>query len=312
MNKLMEEAGRLKLENWAERKLSDTHAKSTDITLVEVLVPVQSRLIGRTLSQLDFYWRYHAAVLGVRRRGVVLKQRLAKIPFEHGDTLLLQGHQSDLDHLGKEQDFILLQELSALKLRNSRAYLAIAILAGVVLSAAVGVLPILSAALVGCGLMVLSRCLTMQEVYDALDMKVILLLAGLIPLGYALDNTGAAQTVVIWALDALGQNPRLALAATYLLTMLLTALMSNNATAVLLAPLCFSLGDKLGVSPAPFVLAVTFAASTCFTTPVGYQTNAMVYGPGDYRYIDFIKVGLPLNLLFFALSVWLIPLWWHF
>lgn len=312
VNALIEAADRLKLENWAEHKLGESHAKSHDVGLAEVIVPHQSRLVGRTLAQLDFYWRYHAAVLAVRRRGTVLNQRLSEVRFEIGDTLLLQGHQTDLAHLSAEKDFILLQSLSDLRLRKNRAIMAMGIISGVVGLSAIGVAPILTMALIGVAAMIISRCLTVNEAYEAIDMKVIVLLAGMIPLGYAMSHTGTAGMIVDFVLGAIGKNPTAAVAAIYALTMVLTAVISNNATAVLLAPIAISTATKLGVSPTPFLVAITFAASTCFTTPVGYQTNTMVYGPGGYKYTDFVKVGLPLNLLLFGVTVFLIPLFWPF
>ena len=311
-NTLIEAADRLKLENWADHKLTDSHAKSNEISMAEVIVPTQSRLVGRTLAQLDFYWRYHAAVLGVRRRGSVLKERLSEVRFQIGDTLLLQGHQTDLAHLSSEKDFILLQSLSDLRLRKHRAFTAIAIIVGVVGLAALGVASILTMAMVGVAAMVISRCLTVNEAYESIDMKVIVLLAGMIPLGYAMAHTGTADIIVDFVLGTIGKDPLTAMAAIYALTMVLTAVISNNATAVLLAPIAISTATELGVSPTPFLVAITFAASTCFTTPVGYQTNTMVYGPGGYKYTDFVRIGLPLNIILFGVTVYLIPLFWPF
>jgi di/tricarboxylate transporter len=312
VNALIAAADRLRLENWADNKLTESGSKSNDISLMEVIVPNDSRLVGRTLSQLDFYWRYHAAVLGVRRRGGVLRERLSKTTFEAGDTLLLQGHTTDLAHLANEQDFILLQSLSDLRVRQHRALTALGIIGMVVVGAALGIASILTLALIGVVAMVVTRCLTTTEAYDAIDMRVVVLLAGMIPLGYAMASTGTARMLVDFALSFLGSNPLFALIAIYAVTMLLTEAVSNNATAVLMAPIAIATADKLGVSPMPFLVAITFAASTCFTTPVGYQTNTMIYGPGGYKYTDFIRVGLPLNLLFLCIASVFIPVFWPF
>lgn len=313
VNRVLEVEGRLKIEDWAEKKLSDSHLKSDDMSMMEVIVPANSQLIGKTLTQLDFYWRYHAAVLGVRRRGEVLRERIANIRFEESDNLLLRGHKEDLARLSTEKDFIFFQDLSALQLKKRRAVIALMILITVVLAAATGFCSLLTAALSGAAAVVATRCLSLREAYEAIDMKVIMLLAGLIPLGFAMQNTGTANVIVETMLNATGNSsPFLVLCVFYVITMILTALMSNSATAVLLAPLAIGVAETLQVDPHPFLIAITFAASTCFTTPVGYQTNAMVYGPGGYKYLDYLIVGLPLNIIFFVISVTLIPVFWSF
>jgi di/tricarboxylate transporter len=313
VNRVLEIEGRLKIEGWADKKLSEAHLKSDDVSIMEVIVPAHSNIIGNTLTQLDFYWRYHAAVLGVRRRGAVLRERIADISFEESDNLLLQGHKDDLAKLSSEKNFIFFQDLSVLKLKKRRAIIALMILITVVLAAATGFCSLLTAALCGAAGVVGTRCLSLREAYEAVDMKVIMLLAGLIPLGYAMQNTGTANLIVESLLSITGNSgPFMVLCVFYLITMILTALMSNSATAVLLAPLAIGVAQTLQVDPHPFLIAITFAASTCFTTPVGYQTNAMVYGPGGYKYLDYLIVGLPLNIIFFVISVTVIPIFWHF
>ncbi|MFT7145094.1 MAG: di/tricarboxylate transporter [Alphaproteobacteria bacterium] len=313
VGKVMESEGLLKIEDWAEGNLNDVHLEGDDVTLVEVVVPGRSNIIGRTLTQLDFYWRYHAAVLGVRRHGEVLHERIAKIDFKEGDTLLLQGHKQDLMQLADEKDFMLLQDLSVLRLKKRRSVIAFMILLWVILAASTGFLTILAASLIGAIGMIVTRCLSASEAYESLDFKVIVLLAALIPLGTAMQTTHMVDMAVDFIILQVGQyGPTVAMAVIYLLAMVLTALMSNAATAVLLAPLALAIADGFAVDPKPFLMAVAFAASTCFSTPVGYQTNIMVYGPGGYKYVDFLKVGLPLNIIFFAISVTLIPLFWPF
>lgn len=313
VDRVMDASSRLKLEDWAEGKLSDAHLQSDDVSLVEVLVPRGSRLIGRSLTQLDFYWRYHAAVLAVRRHAEVLHQRIAHIQFREGDMLLLQGHKDDLEHLDDEKDFMLLQDLSSMRLNKRRAWFALLWMGFFLGTVGYGVLPVLTAALVTAAGMVITRCLSLQEAYGSINLPVIILLAGLIPLGIAMQNTGAASVMAHAMLEYLGAwGPVAALLALYVVTMVLTAIMSNTATAALLAPLALGMAHDLGVSATPFLVAVAFAASTCFTTPVGYQTNMMVYGPGGYKYMDFLKVGLPLNLIFLALSMLFIPKFWPF
>tara|TARA_R110000868_G_scaffold218576_1_gene469059 strand:+ start:215585 stop:217375 length:1791 start_codon:yes stop_codon:yes gene_type:complete len=313
VGKVMESEGLLKVEDWAEGNLNSVHLEGDDVTMVEVVVPSGSNVVGRTLTQLDFYWRYHAAVLGVRRRGEVLHERIANIDFKEGDTLLLQGHKNDLMKLADEKDFMLLQDLSTLRLKKRRSVIAFMILLAVVLSAATGIFSILAASLMGAIGMIVTRCLTASEAYESVDFKVVVLLAGLIPLGAAMQSSNMVDMGVSLIIQYVGQyGVHVVLAVLYLLTMILTSLMSNAATAVLLAPLALAVAESFGVDAKPFLMAVAFAASTCFSTPVGYQTNVMVFGPGGYKYMDFIKVGLPLNLIFLAISVTLIPLFWPF
>lgn len=310
---VMDAVGRLKLEDWAEGKLSDQHLESDDVGLVEVLLPRGSKLLGKTLTQLDFYWRYHAAVLGVRRHDAVLKKRIADIPFEEGDMLLLQGHKDDLKKLQEERDFMFLNDLSTMRLKKKRAVVALMLMALFVVAASSGMFSILTAALMCAAAMVMTRCLSTREAYQSFNIPVILLLACLIPLGIAMQSTGAATWLADTLLSVIGKlGPTASLAGVYVMTMVLTAVMSNTATAALLAPIALGLATALDVNPQPFLVAVAFAASSCFTTPVGYQTNMMVYTPGGYKYKDFLKVGLPLNLIFMLLTVFLIPKFWAF
>lgn len=313
VSRILEDADSLKLENWAERKLNETHQKSSDIELLEVIVPNNSRMVGRTLKQVDFYWRYHAAVLAIKRNGTQLKERIGQTELATGDTLLLQGHREDLEHLNNQRDFLLLKEHPDLRLRNHRALTAIFIMMAVVGASALGLTSIFQASLMGVAAMLLTGCLSIQQAYDAIDRKVIILLGCLIPLGAAMNSTGVAEGFVRTIMDSIGHTePVYILGALYAITMVLTAVLSNTATAILLAPIALVTGSTLGVDPKPFLIAITFAASTCFTTPVGYQTNAMVHGPGAYKYTDYLKIGLPLNLIFMVISIYYIPKIWPF
>ncbi len=312
-DRVLDAAHRLGLQDWAEGKLTDAHLKSDDVGLLEVLIPKGAKLIGKNLSQLDFYWRYHAAVLGVRRQNATLQSRISQIQFQEGDMLLLQGHSDDLTAISKDRDFIVLNDLSSLRLKKQKALTSLIIMGAFLFLAASGILSVLAAALSCAALMLLTKCLTLEEAYESLSLPVILLLAGLIPLGLAMQHTGAADWLAHATIALIGNlGPTVTLGVIYGLTMILTAIMSNTATAALLAPLSLGIAHTLGVSPIPFLVAVTFAASTCFTTPVGYQTNMMVYAPGGYKYLDFIKVGLPLNLMLMGLSIYLIPFFWPF
>lgn len=179
--------------------------------------------------------------------------------------------------------------------------------------AALKIVPIVTTAILGCVAMLLTRCITLEEAYEAIDWRVVILLGGILPLGIAMQNTGAAALIAQNTVQLVGSfGPTAVLAAFYILTAILTEAMSNNASAILLAPIAVSTAVQMGISPTPLLMAVTFAASTSFATPVGYQTNMMIYNPGGYKFIDFMKVGIPLIAIFCVVSVLMIPRIWPF
>jgi len=302
-----------KLEIAPEHQLQDKELKAEDLSMVQAVVPPGSELVGRTLSSVYFHRRYHAIVLAVQRRGHRLNRKINDIRLSAGDSLLVQGPLEEIDELRKDENFIVLEEIKEGVLRKKKMPLALGIIAGAVLLATFGVMPIAASALVGSVLMILTGCLGLDDAYKAIDWKVIFLLAGLLPLGVAMETSGAAAFIARYSLELVsGYGPVAALAVLYLLTAALTETMSNNAAAVLLAPIAILTAADLGVDPKPFLFAVAFAASTSFATPIGYQTNVMIYNPGGYKYTDFVKVGVPLNIIFWALAVYFIPKFWPF
>jgi di/tricarboxylate transporter len=307
----LKEAAKLELQ--AEFELRDETLQDEEMVLVQALVSPQSQLIGRTLKNLFFRHRYNALVLAIHRRGALLRDKLNAVRLELGDALLVMVAKKDVDDLRGADDFIILGEVQEPSLHRRKAPIALATVAGVVGLAATGAMPILVSAILGCVVMVLSRCVSLEEAYKAVDWKVIFLLAGILPLGIAMEKTGAARWLASHAIDlAGGLGPVAVLAAIYQLTAALTEAMSKNATAVLPAPVAIATSTQLGIDPKPLLMAVTFAASTSFATPIGYQTNAMVYNVGGYKYTDFLKVGVPLNLLFWVLATLFIPVFWPF
>lgn len=251
--------------------------------------------------------------MALRSHGGVQRQQLARIQLEAGDALLLLARKEHLGRLRSSRHILLQEELDAPALRSRKSGIAIAIMFGVVVLAALGVMPILVSAIIGCLAMMLTGCLTQEEGYAAVDWKVVFLMAAILPLGIALEHSGAAAAAASIAMQSVGElGPVAVLATVYLLTAVLTEFMSNTAAAVLIAPLAMSTAAAMGIDPRPLLIAVTFAASTSFSTPVGYQTNTMVYNAGGYRFSDFVKAGLPLNLLFWVLAVVFIPLLWPF
>ena len=299
------------LELMKNVRVRDQQLSSPETQLIEVLIPPRSTLIGSTLQTSDFFRRYRSSILAIQRRGKILKERLADIELNSNDTLLLQGNRSDVLRLMSSANVIVTNELSELYFRKNKAIAALLLTLIMVCLAAFNIVPVMIAAIIGGVGMVLTRCLTVEEAYNAIDWKIIFLLGGIIPLGLAMEQSGAALLLADRVLTPLlVYGPIVLLAITYLVSAILTEVMSNNATAAILAPIAIILAGSINADPRPFLIAITFAASTSFTTPIGYQTNTMVYSPGGYRFTDFTRIGLPLNIIFFILATLLIPLIW--
>jgi len=279
--------------------------------MVEVLVTPGSSIEGRTLRDARFVQTFEAVVLAIRHLGVNLPGRLPDRRIENGDILLVHGPERALHALAGERGFVVLGEVPGPGARRPGAGPAVAILAAVVLAAGIAGVPIVTAALLGVGLMVLTRCVTLREIYAELDWSLIFLLAGLIPLGIAMDETGAALWIGQGVARVAGPyGPVIVVAAFYLVTSLLTEAMSNNAAAVVLTPIALITAADLGMNPYALLVAVMFGASASFMTPIGYQTNTLIYGPGGYRFSDFVRVGAPLNLLLLVTAAITIPRFW--
>ncbi len=299
------------LELEPEFQLRDSLFHGGDQVLTEVMVAPGSRFVGQTLKELEFNWHYNATALAIQRRGQVVREKLKDVRLYIGDVLLLLTTRDEMRVLRGNPNLIVMSEREDASYNRWRAVTAIAIMAAVVAAAALGWLKIVVAALLGSVALLLTRCLDPKDVYQAIDWRVIMLLAGILPLGIALQNSGAAGFLAGTMMDLVGDwGPIAALAVTYLITALLTEAMSNNAAAVLMAPIAVASAQALDSNPTAFLVAVAFAASTSFATPVGYQTNTMVYNAGGYRFTDFVRVGAPLNLLFWLLAVMLIPVFW--
>lgn len=286
---------------------------SEEAVLVEAVVAPRSTLDGRSLKQARFRSRYGLTALAVRHRGVVMRENLEILPLRAGDVLLFEVEKEHLEQLREDRTFVLVSQVELPLFRKSRMLTAIAIVLGVVVAAATGTVPIVSGAIVGCILMVLSRCLNLEEAYRAINWQVIFLLAGVLTLGTALEKTGAARLLGNLLVENVGAwGPVALVSGLYLATSLLTEMMSNNATAALLAPIAIAAAESLHIDSRPLLMAIAFAASASFMTPVGYQTNTLIYGPGQFRYADFLRVGTPLNILFWILATIFIPRFWPF
>ena len=267
--------------------------------LVEVVVAPGSFLVGESLASTNFRQRYDATVLALRRGGDIVRERMDHRQLRVGDTLLIQATGDSIDRLNNNRDFIVAQEVTRPDFRESKIPVAVGLILAVVGVAALTPVPIVVAALAGALGMVLTGCLKPTEVYDSVQWDVIVLLAGVIPLGIAMQETGGADYLAeLVVLAATALPPLGVLALMYVVTAVLTNIVSNNAAVVLMVPVAAQVATDVGASVFAFILAVTFAASTAFMTPVGYQTNLFVYGPGGYRFTDYVKVGAPLQLLF--------------
>lgn len=280
-------------------------------TLVEAIVGPQSRLVGRTLRQERMRRRFGVYPIAVHRQGENLDGRLEEVKLRVGDTLLMEGAPDDLRRVAKDADLINLSTPTERGVRHEKALIAILTLAGVVIFSALNVLPIAAAAWIGVAVVLLTGCIDAEEGIQAVEWNVILLLYCMLTIGAGLEQTGAVEVVVHLAEPILADLPPIAvLAAVYILGSLMTEIVTANAVAVVVTPLAIALAQQLGYDPRPFAVAVMFAASASFATPVGYQTNTLVYSAGGYMFKDFIKVGLPLNIICGIVTVLLTPLVW--
>ncbi len=302
-----------KLESEHEFRFAENSPGDQEMRLAETVVAPRSWLIGQTLGEVEFHRQFRCMVLGVQTGDSVVSERLDAQRLKFGDALLLLGPRDEIARLRNDPGFLMLDRIDEPSLRRSKIPLALGIFATVVILAALNIVPILASAIFGCVALVATRCLSIEEACEAIDWRVIFLLAGALPLGLALEKSGAAAILAQGTLAVTSSfGPWVTLAVVYLVTAILTEFISNSATAVLLAPVALAVAAALGVDSRPFLMAVCFAASTSFCTPVGYQTNAMVQHPGGYRFADYLKIGLPLNLMFWLLSVWFIPKFWPF
>jgi di/tricarboxylate transporter len=279
--------------------------------LAEVVLAPSSRFRGRTLRQIDFRSRFGLAVLAIRHEGRTLFARLGDISLDFGDSLLLQGSVDKINLLRRERDFLLL-DMPPLETRRIRkAPVSVAILLGVLVVVAAGWLHVSAAMFIGALLMVLSGTLTMDEAYRSIEWKSVFLIAGMLPLGLAMENTGTAQLLADQIVALVGDwGPLAVMMGIYLMTGLLTEVMSNAAATVLAVPIAIDAARSLGANPQAFVMAIVIAASTSFLMPIGHQVNVLVFGPGGYRFADYTRVGIWLNLILFILTALILPLIW--
>ncbi|MEO8802791.1 MAG: SLC13 family permease [Rudaea sp.] len=311
--RLQEFRQRLKLEIAPVAEMLDAPQTEQRRVLIEAMVAPGTRMLGQTVEEVDFRWNYKASVLAVQRRSQIVREQIKRARLAVGDILLLLVDEPALRHLRNDSGLVVLSERGDKRASRRKAPLAIAILVAVIALAGFGVLPIVVSAVIGCAAMAVTGCFSFEDVYEAMDWKVVILLGAILPLGIALDKTGLARQIVDAGMSVVGPHgPLAALLMVYLLTALLTEMMGHNPSVVLMAPIAISIAHAMHVDAIPFVITVAFAAATSFATPVGYPTNTMVYAAGGYKFTDFMKVGIPMILLFCALSMWLIPHFWPF
>jgi di/tricarboxylate transporter len=300
----------LSLQSNKELKRVD-QVSAVETTTVEVLITPGCRMVGRSLGAMRLRRRYGVYVLAVHRRNQNIGTQLDELIVRVGDTLLLEGNAEDIQRLSADMDMVEVSQPTAKAYRRSHAPIAIASLFGIVLLAAFGVAPILMLSIAAVSLVLITRCIDAEEAFSFIDGRLLALIFSMLAIGAALDASGAVSLIVAAVAPYLGMLPPFLLVwAVYLLTSVMTEMVSNNAVAVVVTPIAIGLAQAMGLDPRPLVVAVMVAASASFATPIGYQTNMMVYGPGGYKFTDFMKVGIPLNLSIGLLASFLIPFIW--
>lgn len=294
-------------------KREETDQKDDTHRLYEIILPFGSSLTGSSLQTLMFSQKYHLSVLAIRHRNEIIIDKLAQVALREGDMLLVLGKQDTIDRLESQKLIITLSEYEKKKTNYRKAIPAILIGIAVILVASLNLTGILISAMVGALLMILTGVLTPNEAYKAVEWKVIFMMAGVLSMGSALEKTGGAELIAQFIETNLGQyDARITLSIIYLVSFVSTNLISSKATAALMAPIVISLAAAMEVSYRPFLVAVMFACSLTFMTPMSYPTNTMVYAPGNYKFNDFLKFGTPLNLITWVAASFVIPYFFPF
>ncbi|MEZ5777960.1 MAG: SLC13 family permease [Paracoccaceae bacterium] len=284
---------------------------SVQTETVEVLISPGCRMVGRSLGELRLRRRYGVYPLAVHRRNQNIGRQLDDLVVVVGDTLLLEGAAEDIQRLAADMDLADVSRPTVKAYRRRMAPIAFGVMAAIVILAGLGVAPILSLSVVGVAVVLLTRCIDADEAFSFIEGRLLAMIFAMLAVGAALDHSGAARLLVRWVSPVLTDlPPQIVILVVYLMATTLTEVVSNNAVGVVFTPVAIELGNSLGLDPRGLVVAVMFAASAAFSTPIGYQTNMLVYGPGGYRFTDYLKVGIPLNVTLAITASFIIPLLW--
>jgi di/tricarboxylate transporter len=303
----------LKLQPVPDREIQPWEDEPTQsaFELAEVVLSPKSSLNGKTFKEIDFRARYGLSVLALRHQSKMVYSRMGDRPLNFGDSLLVQGPVENINRLRSDRNFLLLDMPKLEKRRVKKAPIAIFILLGVLMVVSTSLLHVSIAMFIGALLMVLSGTLTMDEAYQSIEWKAVFLIAGMLPLGLAMESTGTAQFLADQIINLIGDlGPMAVMLGIYIMTGLLTEVMSNAAATVLAVPIAIDAARSLGADPHAFVMAIVIAASTSFLMPIGHQVNVLVYGPGGYKFFDYTKVGVWLNLLLLIMTAIFLPIIW--
>ena len=282
--------------------------------LLEGIIGPQSSIIGRTLKELKFRQRFGVLILGIHRQSGEFRRNFDDVKIHSGDTLLIEGPPQAIARVKNEKDFVSLSETSEPSIRKGKSLIAALITLAFVIAASVSGQPIFVVALLASIAMLATRCIDPSDAYNSVSWNIIFLIIGMLGIGKAMEVTGGAQFIADGVLNIFGESPKpvIILAVVYLLSSILTELISNNAVAVLLTPIVVGIAETLGIDARPLIVAMMFGCSASFATPIGYQTNTYVYGAGGYKFSDFVKVGVPLNLILWLVATIMIPIFWPF
>jgi len=301
------------IEIGVEGELGLQRLHTDSAVLIEGVIGPGSSLVGRSLKDLNFRERFGVIILAVHRRGVNLRDSFENVKLAFGDTILVEGAVDRINTLSQERDFINLSQPKGRSIRRSKVPFAVGALLLFMVLASLKVAPLIVLALGAALFTLFTRCIEPSEAYESIDWKVVFMIFGMLGLGSALQEVKVVENIALKVTDwaAILNNIHVLVAVIYLITAVLTEIISNNAVAALLTPIAITIGVALDIDPRPLVVAVMFAASASFSTPIGYQTNTYVYGAGGYKFTDFSRVGIPLALILWGLSTFLIPLMWN-
>jgi len=299
------------IQIFADKEMDLSLLESDQVGVVEAMLSPHTRLEGKTLNELHFRDKYGLNVLAIWRGGKPHRLNLRDRKLRLGDALLLHGPHRRLKMLASDPDFLVLAEEIQEEPRLKKIPLALLIMAAVLVPVILGWLPIYISAIAGAALMILTGCLNMDEAYRFIDWRAVFLMAGMLPLGIAMENTGTAQFLAGGVIALVGDlGPLAILAAVFILTSLASQVMPNAATAVLLFPIALNTAANLGISPYPLMMTVAVSASAAFLSPVGHAANVLILGPGGYRFRDYLRVGIPLTLVVLAVVLLVLPIFW--